>query len=545
MAHILLHAQYVYAPGIPDATSLVIHDGTILWIGDRTSALAFRADVDCEIDFGDALIAPAFVDAHVHLGATGMQLSGIDLSRCTSAMQALDVISQQSKYQNSSIVFGHGWDDSNWIDRQEWTSQAVALRCDGRPFYFSRIDVHSAICSSDLTENQVHGSDLFNDDGIVVGKQHEIARVQMLQALTESDRTLFIQSALHYAASQGIAAVHEHAGPAISGKADVHTIAQLDAQESFPKVFTYWGSASVDEAIELSVHGVGGDLCVDGSLGSSTAWLKSPYKDAPQSSTRPAAQGISHLTVEQLTHFLSRATQHGIQAGVHAIGDAALDAVIQALRTTVEKFGLTAVRVLRHRIEHAEMICVESLEFLADCAVVLSVQPMFDQIWGGEQGMYATRLGAQRALAMNPFSAAMKAGVVLAFGSDSPVTAMNPWEAIRAAVSHHNVDSRISLRAAFQAHTRGGWRAVGDDIGGTIKIGAPAHLAIWDVQGLPMVAGLSEGTESGQTIGQQWSTDPRSGTPLLPDIRYGTPKALLTCVAGRAVFDPAGLWPNG
>ena len=60
---------------------------------------------------------------------------------------------------------------------------------------------------------------------------------------------------------------------------------------------------------------------------------------------------------------------------------------------------------------------------------------------------------------MNPFGSMHRAGVVLAFGSDSPITPIDPWAGVRAAVLHHAEDERLTVRAAFNAHTRGGHRA--------------------------------------------------------------------------------------
>ena len=118
---------------------------------------------------------------------------------------------------------------------------------------------------------------------------------------------------------------------------------------------------------------------------------------------------------------------------------------------------------------------------LAELGVVASVQPMFDDLRGGAGDMYATRLGAARSLAMNPFATMARAGVALAFGSDSPVTPFDPWGAVRAAAWHHNAAERLSVAVAFAAHTRGGWYAARRDDAGILAPGAPASYAIWDV----------------------------------------------------------------
>jgi predicted amidohydrolase YtcJ len=96
--------------------------------------------------------------------------------------------------------------------------------------------------------------------------------------------------------------------------------------------------------------------------------------------------------------------------------------------------------------------------------------------------MYAARLGA-RWRATNPFLDLETAGVVLAFGSDSPVTGLAPWAAVRAAAQHHQAVQRLPVGLAFRAHTRGGALAGRDDEGGHLEPGARADLAVWDVPG--------------------------------------------------------------
>ncbi len=77
-------------------------------------------------------------------------------------------------------------------------------------------------------------------------------------------------------------------------------------------------------------------------------------------------------------------------------------------------------------------------------------------------------------------------GVALAFGSDSPVTRLDPWAAVAAAAAPRNPAYRMSVRAAFAASTRGGWRAAGRTTRegvGVLAPGAAATFAVWDVPG--------------------------------------------------------------
>jgi hypothetical protein len=196
------------------------------------------------------------------------------------------------------------------------------------------------------------------------------------------------------------------------------------------------------------------------------------------------------------------------------------------------------MRAAMHRLEHVELLTDDHVRALAEFGVTASMQPMFDALWGGPGGMYEQRLGAERAAGMNRFADLVSAGVLVAFGSDAPVTDLGPWAAVRGAVHPTNPGQALSTRAAFGAHTRSGWRAVGQPDAGTLAPDAPAHLAIWDVDDI-VVQAPDERVAA-------WSTDPRSGTPGLPALGpdLPLPRCVRTVVHGRTVFDSGDLDPS-
>ena len=126
------------------------------------------------------------------------------------------------------------------------------------------------------------------------------------------------------------------------------------------------------------------------------------------------------------------------------------------------------------------MIDLPDIERMRDWAMVASVQPGFDLAWGGRSGMYVERLGESRAVACNPFADLADAGVAAQRQGDAPVTPMDPWGGVHAAVDHRTPGSGLRPFDAFDAHTHGGWHAVrAEHPAGPLGIGAPAHLALW------------------------------------------------------------------
>jgi predicted amidohydrolase YtcJ len=283
---------------------------------------------------------------------------------------------------------------------------------------------------------------------------------------------------LDTAAGLGIGSVHEMAGPEVSGAEDLAALLELAAAGPGPLVLGYWGELAerggLDLVRELGLTGAGGDLFCDGAFGSHTAALGEPYADRPETS------GALRFATAQLVDHVRACTIAGIQAGFHCIGDAAVNQVLDAVGTVVEELGTVAVRACRHRLEHLEMVDAQGLARMQAWGMVASVQPAFDAAWGGDAGMYAERLGAGRAADCNPFADLADAGVVLALGSDAPVTPLDPWGGVHAAVDHHTEGSGLRPFDAFDAATHGGWYAVrAEHPVGPLAVGAPAHLALW------------------------------------------------------------------
>ncbi|WP_433274240.1 amidohydrolase [Actinosynnema sp. CS-041913] len=510
----LLVGGRIHSPTSPDATAMAITDGTVVWLGQDSVGRALHPDAEV-VELAGAWVAPAFVDAHVHATAAGLLRTGLDLTGCRSLADLLAAV----RSAPGPLVWGHGWDETRWPENRPPTRAELDDAARGAVVYLSRIDVHSALASSALVDlaPAARDADGWSAEGPLSRAAHHHVRGAAKDAIPVAQRRAAQEAFLAHAASQGIACVHECAGPDISSRDD---LADLLAFDGGPQVVGYWGSR---EPIDLPVRGLAGDLFVDGALGSRTAALCSPYEDADTS-------GALYLTADEVAAHLVACTEAGVQGGFHVIGDAAMAAVVEGFEQAAAAVGVPALAARRHRLEHVEMITAEQAAKLGSWGVAASVQPLFDHEWGGPSGMYAQRLGVERGTALNPFAHLASSGLVLALGSDAPVTAVDPWAAIRAAVHHRTPGFGISPRAAFNAHTRGGWRAAGVDDGvtGTLQPGAPATYAVWE-------AGELEVTTPDSRV-QRWSTDPRSGVPGLPSLD-STPTCLRTVLNGRTIFE--------
>jgi predicted amidohydrolase YtcJ len=522
----LLVGGRIHSPSSPDATAMAVTGDTVVWVGQDGPGRALHPGADV-IDLDGAFVAPAFVDAHVHATATGLHLSGLDLTGVRDAGDLLAAV--RGAARPGEVLIAHGWDDTAWISPRLPTRTELDDAAGDVPVYLSRIDVHSALVSSALVALVPQAKDAagWSPEGPLTRDAHHRVRTAAQQAISPEQRRRAQDAFLRTAAEHGIASVHECAGPDISGEDDLAALLALAAEPGRPDVIGYWGATgAVELARRHGLRGLAGDLFVDGALGSHTAALREPYTD------RPDSTGARYLDAPAIADHLVTCTEAGLQAGFHVIGDAGVAEVIHGFELAEKEVGQRALAGRSHRLEHLEMVDADQATRLAHWAVTGSMQPLFDAQWGGADGMYAARLGA-RAAGLNPFATLAAQGVLLAFGSDSPVTPLDPWASVRAAVHHHTPNAGLSARAAFNAHTRGGHRAAGvnDGVTGSLVPGAPAHYAIWDAADLVVAASDSRV--------QRWSTDPRSRVPALPPLQpdVALPTCLRTVRAGQVLHD--------
>lgn len=531
----LYRGGVIHSAADPFAQAILVDDGVVTWLGDDDTAQHIKADE--VIDLDGALVAPAFVDAHAHVLETGLALESLDLSGARSLGEALAAVERAVaavRADGGSHLLGHSWDETRWPEGRPPTAAELDRAAGGLEVYLSRVDVHSAVVSTALADAAgLVGRPGWSDDGLVRLEAHHTARARARE-MDPAQRTARYRRALEAAAAQGIVSVHENSAPHIDTREGLAELLGMTASDDsgLPLVIGYRAELceTADDARAIlealpGLTGIGGDLNVDGSLGSRTAALRAPYADDP------ATSGELFLTAEQITNHLTAVTRAGVHSSFHVIGDAAMDEYLIGLEAAASVEGVGAINRAGHRLEHAEMIDARALATLVLHGVRLSVQPAFDAAWGGANGMYAQRLGAVRASALNPLADLVSGGLPLAIGSDSPITPFDPWGAVRAALFHHEPEQRITARAAFRAHTRGGWRLAGMEGVGELRVGSPAHLAVWRSDAL--VVQVPEGALP------TWSTDARGGTPLLPDLsdEAARPQCVRTVRAGRVIYD--------
>jgi predicted amidohydrolase YtcJ len=179
-----------------------------------------------------------------------------------------------------------------------------------------------------------------------------------------------------------------------------------------------------------------------------------------------------------MSDFVLRAHQNGLQVAVHCEGDRAIEQVLhayeQALRYLPRKDH-------RHRIEHFEIPTENQLERVAKAGIVVDMQPAFLPVFFFRGGVerYETFLGRARLKRIHPYRTMLSYGILMAGGSDSPVTKIDPLLGIEAAARHLHSEERLSVLEAVKLFTINGAKfAFEDDQKGSIEVGKRADLVI-------------------------------------------------------------------
>lgn len=449
--------------------ALLMAGDRIVWIGPSARAAPPH---DSEVDLGSAWISPSFVDAHVHGTATGLSLTGLDLAGATSLTECLDRLGHHVKATDDAVVVGFSWDDSLWPEGRPPTTADIAEVAPDRMVLLVRADGHSGVVDpgtlARLPLDGLAGVERDRDGqptGLLIQQACEAARRRLFARLPEAQLTAARRATCRRAAALGIGSLHEMGHPARSSLTDARAWA---AGEWPVEVHTWWAQLDSSAGGRLRP---GGDLFLDGSIGSRTAAVFHGYADG-------GGAGQLFHDDETVADFFTTATRAGRGAGIHAVGDRAIDQAVRALEAAAAAVGSGAVRACRHRIEHADMASPDHVGRLAALGVVVSVQPASDAFWGGETGLYAKRFGPATARELNPLAWFAAAGVPMAFGSGSTATPLDPWGAVWAA-EHHRGNLGLRRADALAAHTVGGRYVAGQDDVGVLCPGARADFAVW------------------------------------------------------------------
>ncbi len=453
-------------------TSIAVKDGNIMSVGSESEIMALEANNTKLLDLDGYVVLPGFVDSHVHLIMTGLQSSEVNLRDCRSIDDILDKLEIQSK-KESGWVIGRGFDDSKLADKRFPNKSDLDKVLPEQPVYLQRIDnnltvLNTAALNEVEIDKDTRGLDIASDgtmSGIMTADAHYYIRKQVFDLIPTERKVQAIKEACKNAACKGITTVH-----AIEYPWDIERVRAL--VDDLPiNVQFYCRSPVIKDAVSLGLKGAAGDVNLDGSLGAYTAALSKPYHD------KPDQKGLLYLTQEEVNQIVLEANKENCQIALHAIGDRAIEQVINAFEAGLEQ---VPNKNHRHRIEHYSLPNQDQIKRTAQLGIYLSMSPAFEYHFGWDQ-MYGNRLGPERVRNMHPFRDIIDEGIIVAANSDSPVTPMNPLVNLQSAVARPCEDQRISVYEALKMLTiNGALIGFEEQQRGSIREGKKADFVVLD-----------------------------------------------------------------
>ena len=458
-------------------------------------------------DLGGGWALPGFNDSHLHLLDVGRGLASVDLfgasgpadiaARCAAFVRAHAVPPGQA-------VYGNGWNQDLFAGPHALPTRAdLDAAVPDHPLLLDRVCGHIMLCNtaalraagitSQTTDPPGGGIDRGpggEPNGLL--RDNAVALVRpLLPAETPAACAGRWRAALAHAAAHGLTSVQTCDVRSRDWPTVLAALEELDAQDALPLRLTLQCAMDTPEDLQAlwdagyrpGAHGkrwkIGPlKLFLDGSLGARTAWLRGGYADAP------GTHGLCCLPMAEALALARKADAAGMQVVAHAIGDGAMEEMLDIIETLNAPRG--GANPLRHGVVHCQVTAPGQWDRLAALGAGALVQPIFLDY---DHTIVTARCGAALAGTSYAFGDAVRRGLPVSYGTDAPVESLDPLRNLYAAVTRRPLSGgapwqpqqAVTRAQALFCYTQGSaWQEFAEAEKGRLAPGLLADFTVLD-----------------------------------------------------------------
>ena len=503
----------------PVASAVAIRAGNIVAVGTDDEVRAAAGPGVEAIDLRGRTATPGLNDAHAHPMSVGLAMSDLDISPeragCVAEIVAM-VRAQAERVPAGTWIVGRGYDQARLADQRHPTRADLDEISPHHPIALIRACHHIAVANSvalaaagidDATRDPEGGAIDRDDDGRATGIVRETA-MSLVRDRIPRPTEQQLADALELAGKAFLAAgVTSTVEAGIREPIEMHAYQSLWGRGRLP-VRTYL-MMMIDETLDalaaLGIRTGYGDpwlrigpakLFSDGSIGGRTARVRRPFEGEAEN------VGLWMEPPEDMRGKIVRAHSLGFQVGVHAIGDAAIDLILDAYE---EAQRLHPRHHARHRMEHCSIVDLETIRRIKRLGVVpipgtsflYHFRPAYEQNLGLDRIRYA--------YGMRTFA---EEGVIAAASTDAPVVPVSAAVGIGMMMDRVDVtgtpvwpEERVGLEEAIRAYTwNGAYASFEEDIKGSLEHGKVGDVAVFDADLRKLAPSDIKGVEIDLTI---------------------------------------------